>query len=70
MDHQNGAVNELSRDEIVRRLEQGAQQVLGISAEEMVRRYRQGELEDPGEVIEFLILASLLAKDDPLFAPA
>ena len=70
MDQQNGTINELSREQIVERLDFGASRVLNVSAAEMVRAYRAGELQDPGEVVEFLILASLLRTDDPLFVPA
>ena len=67
----NGAnVLELTREDIVKRLERGARRRLGISAAQMVRHYRAGKLEDPGRVGDLLILASLLPKRDRLFVPA
>lgn len=62
-------VLELTRRDIVKRLEHGARSRLGISAAEMVRRYRAGTLKDPGRVGDLLILASLLPKRDSLFVP-
>jgi hypothetical protein len=61
---------ELKRDEIVTRLEKGAQHRRGLSAQELVRRYRAGKLEDPCEVADLLALADLLPDDDPLFVAA
>lgn len=59
---------ELTRDEIVARLEKGAKARRGVSARELVLTYRKGCLEDPGEVADLLALASLLPDEDPLFA--
>lgn len=61
-------VFDISRDEIVRTLEQGAQARLGISAQAMIDRYHAGELEDAGAVADLLALAYLLPESDPLFA--
>ena len=61
---------ELSRDEIVRRLEHGARRRLHMSARELVEAYRAGCLADPGAVADLLALASLLVETDPLFVPA
>lgn len=61
---------QLSRDEIERRLERGAQRRLHMSARELVEAYRAGRLEDPGAVADLLALASLLLETDPLFVPA
>lgn len=58
---------ELTREEIVERLERGAQRRLGMSAQEMVDAYRSCTLKDLGRVADLLALASLLSKDDPLF---
>lgn len=63
-------VLELTRDEIVRRIERGAQRRLHMSARELVQAYRSGRLEDPGLVADLLALSSLLAESDPLFVPA
>lgn len=64
------AVLELSRDEIIKRIERGAQRRLHTSAKDLVRRYRTGKLEDPGSVADLLALANLLPDDDPLFGNA
>jgi len=58
---------ELTRDEIVARLNAGARRRLDMTAEEMVARYTTGDLPDPGRVADLLALASLLRRDDPLF---
>ena len=60
-------VLELTREEIVERLERGAQHRLHMSANELVEAYRTGTLRDPGQVADLLALAHLLPKDDPLF---
>ncbi len=64
------AVLELSRDEIIKRIERGAQRRLHTSAKDLVRRYRTGKLQDPGSVADLLALANLLPDDDPLFGNA
>lgn len=61
---------ELSRDEILRRIEEGAQRRRGISARELLHAWRTGTLEEPGEVADLLALAHLLAEDDPVLAAA
>ena len=61
-------VLELSRDEILKRLDYGARLRLRMSAEEMIRAYRAGRLDDPGRVADLLVLADLLPDDDPPFA--
>ena len=58
---------ELTREEIVARMERGAKHRLHMSAEEMVSAYRAGRLGDPGRVADLLALGSLLPQDDPLF---
>jgi hypothetical protein len=57
---------ELTRDEIVDRLEEGARRH-GMGAAEMLRAYDAGELEDPSAVADLLALASLLTDEDELF---
>jgi hypothetical protein len=66
----HGTVLELTRDEIVERLERGLNRRLGRSAREVLVAYRAGKLDDPGRVADLLILADLLPEDDPLFAAA
>ena len=56
-----------TRDEILTRMEAGAQFRLHMSAAEFVRSYREGRTEDPGQVADLLALAHLLPDDIPLF---
>jgi len=65
----NGVI-ELTRDEIIKRIDRGAQRRLHTSAKDLVRRYRAGKLEDPGSVADLLALANLLPDNDPLFGNA
>ena len=60
-------VLELTRDEILKRLDDGARRRLGMSARDMLRAYRAGALADPGRVTDLLGLADLLRDDDPIF---
>ncbi len=60
-------VLELSREEIVDRLERGTQRRLHMSAQEFVQAYRAGRLPDPGAVADLLALVFLLPDNDPLF---
>jgi hypothetical protein len=41
-----------------------------MSAAEFIRAYRDGTLDEPGELADLLALAYLLPDEDPLFAPA
>lgn len=66
----NGMVLELTRDEVVARLEREARRRTGLSAGELLAAYRRGQLEDPGRVADLLVLAGLLPDDDPLLVPA
>ena len=59
---------ELSREELIDRLEQETLRRRGVSARQLLLAYREGQLEDPGEVADLLALASLLPEDDPLLA--
>lgn len=61
-------VRELTREEILARLEAGARRRLGMSAREMLCAYRNGRLTDPGAVVDLLVLADLLPPDDPALA--
>lgn len=61
---------ELSRDEIVRLLEEKASARTGMNAKKLLRLYREGKVPDPGEIADILVLADLLAKNDPIFAAA
>lgn len=61
-------VIQLTREEIVARIEQGAQRRRGMSARDLIIAYKTGSLEDPGEVADLLALSDLLSEDDPLLA--
>ncbi|MBI3448220.1 MAG: hypothetical protein HY049_04790 [Acidobacteria bacterium] len=60
---------EMSRDEIVAMLEEGARKRLGVSAREFLRLYLSNGLEDIGSVADLISLASLLEENDPILAP-
>ncbi len=64
------SIVELTREELVERLEQEALRRRGMSARDLLLAYRRGTLEDPGEVADLLALASLLPENDPLLAAA
>lgn len=64
------ATVEWTRDEILRVIEEEAQRRRRQSAAQLLSAYRQGTLEDPGDVVDLLALADLLNDDDPIFAAA
>jgi hypothetical protein len=51
---------ELSREEILALIDEGARHRLGISGEKLLELYRRGQLRDLGEVADLLVLATLL----------
>jgi hypothetical protein len=61
---------ELTRAQILERLETGSWRRRNMPARELLRQYRAGQLEDPCDVIDLLALADLLREDDPLFVAA
>ena len=61
-------VLELTRGEILERVEVGARRRRGLSASEMLQRYRAGTLDEPCDVADLLALADLLPENDPVFA--
>lgn len=63
-------VVELTREDILKRLESGAQRRRALSATELIRQYRKGTLDDPCSIADLLALTDLLEDDDPLFAAA
>lgn len=65
---EDGSILELTREEIVERIEEGARRRRGMSARDLIRAYLEGRLENPGEVADLLVLADLLAEDDTLVA--
>lgn len=62
----NGAVIELTRDELVDMLEVEAQRRRGLPATVLLRQYRSGKLDQPGDVADVIALADLLPENDPL----
>jgi hypothetical protein len=61
-------VLELSRDQILTRIERGAKtRGFLYSAPDLIFKYRKGQLEDAGAVADLVALAALLPDDDPLF---
>lgn len=58
---------ELTRDQILTRIELGSKQRLKLGAEDFVKSYRAGRLQDPAAVADLVALAALLNDDDPLF---
>lgn len=66
----NSEILELTREEIIARIEEGARRRLSMSARDLVRKYRSGQLDEPGAVADLLALANLLPDNDPLFADA
>jgi hypothetical protein len=61
---------EMTREEILRYIDEAARRRVGRSAKDLLRAYRRGELTDPGPVADLLVLADLLPDDDPVFAAA
>ncbi|HEY9286554.1 MAG TPA: hypothetical protein VIT43_00870 [Candidatus Dormibacteraeota bacterium] len=51
---------ELSQEEILELIDEGAQRRLGISGEALLDQFRRGNLSDIGEVADLLVLATLL----------
>lgn len=51
---------ELSPEEILALIDQGAQRRLGISGKDLLERFHRGQLQDLGEVADLLVLATLL----------
>jgi hypothetical protein len=60
----------LTREQIIARVERGAQRRLGVSAQEMLSAYRRGEVPDPGLIADLLMLIRLLPDNDPLLRPS
>jgi len=61
---------DLSRADILARLDGATKERLRIPAREFVRLYRAGKLEDLGSFADLISLIYLLPEDDPLFADA
>jgi len=62
----NGVI-ELTRKEIIERIDREAKRRMHMSANELLRSYRAGRLEDAGAVADLLALSNLLPDNDPLF---
>jgi len=61
-------VLELTREQILARLEEGAWRRRRLPARDMLRLYRDGKLDEPCDVADLLALADLLPENDPVFA--
>lgn len=59
---------DLTRDEILHEIDVLARARRGLSAHQLLFAYREGRLEEPGEVADLLALADLLDENDPVFA--
>lgn len=62
------SIIKLTREEIIAQLDAEARRRRGVSAAALLRAYRDGALENPGDVADLLAFARLLPEDDPLFA--
>ncbi len=56
---------EISAEEIRDILDAQAQMRLGVSGEELLRQYDAGEIADPSQIADLLILADLLKEPAP-----
>ena len=63
----SSSVLKLSRAEILSCIDTAARRRLGMSGHEMLSAYRAGRLKDLGSVADVIVLANLLADDDPVF---
>ena len=57
---------ELTREEIVAEMERVSQRRRHLSAAKVMRSYREGTLDDAGELADVIVLSTLLPADDPL----
>jgi hypothetical protein len=64
----NGAVIEMTRDEIAEMLEAEAQRRRCLPASVLLRQYRAGQLDQLGDVADLIALSNLLPEHDPLLA--
>jgi hypothetical protein len=62
------SIIELTREEIVAQLDDEARRRRGVSGAALLRAYRDGTLENPGDVADLIAFARLLPEDDPFFA--
>lgn len=58
----------MTRDEIVALLERIAQDRRQESASKLLRAFRDGTLDEPGDLMDFLSLADLLNDHDPVYS--
>jgi hypothetical protein len=57
-----GPIQELTRDQILKLIDERARYLLGISGEEFMRRYEAGELEDAPAEAPVSVLADLVSR--------
>ena len=55
-----------SRDDLAGYIDTASRQRVRLTADQLIRAYREGRLEDPGDVADLLVLVGALPKDDPL----
>ena len=60
-------VEEVSREEIIRIIDELAQKRRGLSAQQLLSAYRAGTLERSGDVSDLIAYADLLSPTDPVF---
>jgi hypothetical protein len=61
------AVQEVSREEIIRTIDELARKRRGMSAHQLLCAYRAGRLEISGDVTDLLVYSDLLSPNDPIF---
>lgn len=67
MEATHAPVLQLTRDQILTRIERGAKRRLNLGVQDLIKLYRAGRLEDPAAVADLVALAALLNDGDPLF---
>ena len=63
-------IEEVSREDIVRLIDEQARRRRGISAAELLSAYRAGRLGATGDVADLLVYSDLLSPQDPIFESA
>ena len=60
-------VQEVSREDVLRLIDEQAQLRRGISGAELLCAYRAGRLDNPGELADILVYSDLLSPADTVF---
>jgi len=61
---------ELTREQVIERIEREARRRMGLSARDFLMEYQSGRLKDCGEFADLLALRQLLEPTDPLLDAA